>query len=120
MEWAVRLTPRRVMRALVLLGVVVYLAVPAVREPVVMWWVNYKTDQLTSRLDPLLTKGRPPTNRAEAGNVNEVRVRVLPPPEGSHIMSGHRLDRATYQPAGRTDPAQPERRAVPLPCTNAR
>ena len=45
---------------------------------------------------------------------------VTPPPEGSRIMSGHRRDRATYQLAGRTDSAQPERRAVPLPCTNAR
>ena len=45
---------------------------------------------------------------------------VTPPPEGSRIMSGHRRDRATCQPAGRTDFAQPERHAVPLPCTNAR
>ena len=59
MEWAVPPTPRRVLRALVRLGVIVYLAAPAVREPVVMWWVNYKTDQRTSRPDPLLTEGRP-------------------------------------------------------------
>ena len=42
------------MRALVLLGVVVSLVVPAVREPVVAWWVGYQTNQLTSRLEPLL------------------------------------------------------------------
>lgn len=54
LEVAARLSPRGVLRALVLLGMVVYLAVPAVREPVVEWWVSYKADQLTSRLEPLL------------------------------------------------------------------
>ena len=51
LEGAARISPRRVVRALVLLGLVVYLAVPSVREPVVAWWVSYKADQLTSRVE---------------------------------------------------------------------
>lgn len=63
LEGAARLSPRRVVRALVLLGMVVYLAVPSVREPFVAWWVGYKSDQLTSRVEPLLHPDATPAHR---------------------------------------------------------
>ncbi len=40
-----RLSPRRVVRAVALTGVVVLATVPAVRQPVIQWWVDYKTHQ---------------------------------------------------------------------------
>lgn len=49
-----RVSPRRVVRAISLTAVVVLATLPAVRQPVIQWWVDYKTHQLTSQLDPLL------------------------------------------------------------------
>lgn len=49
-----RLSPRRVVRAFALTGVVVLATVPAVRQPVIQWWVDHKTHQLTSQFVPLL------------------------------------------------------------------
>ena len=58
-----RVSPRRVVRAIALTAVVVLAFVPAVRQPVIQWWVDYKTHQMTSQLDPLLHPDRTPTHQ---------------------------------------------------------
>lgn len=48
------LLPKRAKQWLVMSGLVVLAFVPAVREPVVRWWVDRECQQVMERLEPLL------------------------------------------------------------------
>ena len=66
LEWATRLTPRRVLKVLALGVMAVFLMVPAARQPMVDWYVDWRTQRTIDRLEPLLrlTESPVPSMRA--------------------------------------------------------